>query len=859
MTKGRRGGGKKKGGGAEKKALNKLLAEADAAAAAAIAKSKQAAAERRAEARVAADASTAAEAPGPPETSVPAIVSDADPEHTIDYLDGPILNARLGCFMLNLERWAPIGPEPSHRAAAAIAAASGKYAILKLNFLTMVERKEYAEMLVVELILRLNRHSLRVMRITLTNLKTISGNIHSVTKGKGKAKKGVPMFSIHGIGKPPHSNVPVYFERSENVEGDEYLFRPNGIPMGGINKDFPGIGPDAWPKPVEILSESQMALMEEDWVTSWPFLVHTIFNEVYMMGHQILLWGSSNGKLCWCTMQDLDLMKSPALATIKNVWPKAHAYHEPDTDGEPCKECIKEMEDRDIMDFPPILGFPSVAKPPGYLVDLNLKDKAKSVQTKTEKKDEPKTAEMDWERGTIIPPRGDGNRKNKKGKGKVSQIASGSSSHPAVAILQPTGPGMPYNLDTKNMQAKVVGANFVGGKGYIDVDFMTPFIEEAGPSIAAFSKSLFSPIAAPPPQLARPVELRSSPTPRVLSNRAPYEHLRSQRLELALGIGRFVIDAIKDGKRPYFDVSLDGRIEMGHMGDSFAIEHGRKQYGKKFVNDLLHKPSTDGAEMVMCTAPIIRIRDQEFASMDGVQREIEFPPAVAYQSLFKDVKMSSDDEYDTSTSKGKGKKPAKPYDPHVSFGSLDYEIKPGRPDAYAEVETFAQDMVRSLDISAEVQECLAETTRDLNSLDMFKQVPPAPHASSSKNPTKPKENTEAPIKKSDPKPTPTPPAAATQTSTSGAALTLNEQEQLLKAIKALPSSCPPLNLDFDKNYRVMDNCLKGIINNNNKARDICRDVIRDHKAFMAKLPPPVSEWLAEFDKKYPQYKKANGL
>ncbi|KAJ6263920.1 hypothetical protein Dda_0057 [Drechslerella dactyloides] len=835
---------RKRAGENERKALQKLLAEGDAAAASS-------------SRTVAQD--TGQGHPAMPSSSVPSqaegalrslesrfpMSSSSSGINATPQVGCPPIHLRHAIFDAKQERERVMKEQETRQNTTAPpnTAPSESYGFVVVKRLTMIQMKKSADNLIVKLLRLIHdagdgEHA----PVDFARLINTAAKIGIVKPSDQDISQQAGTCFSKGIGLPPYRHVPVYVQRSPNTGNDEFLLRPNSIPFGTIKETYPGIKLPAWPIPKEAFERLNKGETDADWISAWPFLVHTIFNEGYLAGNQLILW-ADDGKLCWATLDDPDVFL-PALATMKNAWPRFHAFHDQNTGG-PCRDCLDEMDDRDFVDFAPALGFPSISRPKGYRPSLSRK-KGKKLKKGRRVMQQALKTDCDDKAGSTTE--------------KAPQKIEHPVPHRFVPGLSPEGLVVDFDVETKTFTSKVVPASAadrkasVNAKGIIstagsssrgpgsnsgagDNGPSATLLTEGTPKQTQPKPTLFSPAAAPPLGPAKKVSERLTPKLKKTMSAQIYEQLRTQRIELSLGIGRFVIDAIKAGKRPFFDISLDGRIELGHWGDAFPIKHGREQYGKKFINDILSEPCNPEPVITMCTAPVLRITDRKFKSMDGFKRDMEFPFSVGGQDMFKEVEVG---EPDVEDPKGKGKQPEKEtsgYTPLVNFGSAKYKIKAAiRGEVYGDVEILAQDIITALDVCDEAQTWLFSMDRDMVAL--HKELPSAPSipgSSSFKHANCSGEKAlKSPVWKKDSMPMP--PAGAKPPVVLEDAL-LYQKEELLQLLKEIPPGHKPEKMDFEKNLKKMDECLKKMQKNTEEVQDVIRDTLRDHPP-PQKLPGP---------------------
>ncbi|KAK6496073.1 hypothetical protein TWF481_002097 [Arthrobotrys musiformis] len=200
-----------------------------------------------------------------------------------------------------------------------------------------------------------------------------------------------------------------------------------------------------------------------------------------------------------------------------------------------------------------------------------------------------------------------------------------------------------------------------------------------------------------------------------------YNLLRAQRLQLTLGIGRFVLESIRAGKRPCFDVSLDGRIEFGHADLLYPVRmHGGGS------------GAPNSTEVKMVTAPVININDRETPDIGGgvagFIRDFKVPNLLAMQEMFRHVEVT--EKSSVSEAKGnpvpKNNKAAVGGSP-VHLGSQKYKIMlsggPGEEGGYESVSPLATTITRALDTCEDVQTWVRTHNRNVAIRDVLGDDP----------------------------------------------------------------------------------------------------------------------------------------
>ncbi|KAK6330630.1 hypothetical protein TWF718_002827 [Orbilia javanica] len=270
-----------------------------------------------------------------------------------------------------------------------------------------------------------------------------------------------------------------------------------------------------------------------------------------------------------------------------------------------------------------------------------------------------------------------------------------------------------------------------------------------------------------------------------------YNILRSQRLQVVLGIGRFVIESIRAGKRPCFDVSLDGRIEFAHADHLYPIRMSPLGFGSatKEASSFGIGIGSDDVEVKMVTAPIISIRDKVAPDIgDGINsviRDFQCPNIVTSQEMFCNVDMIRPKVADP---KGKGilseeaGEAGNPVPKNITFGlkpsimraraknkmgepvflgSQKYKILPsdGRQDedSFEGLQPLAKTFCRAVDICEEAQNWVKTQKRNISIREVLGEdklwpvntaVPREPiDGDDSKPATKPAPNKPVPVKK----------------------------------------------------------------------------------------------------------------
>ncbi|KAF3185869.1 hypothetical protein TWF788_003917 [Orbilia oligospora] len=419
-----------------------------------------------------------------------------------------------------------------------------------------------------------------------------------------------------------------------------------------------------------------------------------------------------------------------------------------------------------------------------------------------------------------------------------------------------------------------------------DAHFESPsFVEQKSKASAKIPAALLPVEPKSPQPIETPVEkpktktkAKSSNKPHGLTPLEEYNMLRAQRLELVLGIGRFVIESICAGKRPCFDVSLDGRIEFGHADLLYPIRMIRAGY-----DDTTDKNppfsvgiDTDYTEVKMVTAPIVSIRDKETPDigdgMNNVIRDFQCPNVITIQEMFRDVDMvqttavniegeaghegtpSGSDEkagnpvpegttFGLKTSVKRAKAKAKTGEP-VFLGSQKYQILPSDgpqgEHPFSNMRSLTKSFCRALDICEDTQTWVKNQKRNIALRDVLgddplwpvnPSVPRKPiDGTDSKPATKPAPIKPVPVKK---------PGATEAGKLADLAKELNEKEQMVAMMTverdemlALMERFPPgrkrTELGFEAHLKTMNECLEGIEANNRKVRALIQETLRDH-------------------------------
>ncbi|EPS35307.1 hypothetical protein H072_11347 [Dactylellina haptotyla CBS 200.50] len=347
------------------------------------------------------------------------------------------------------------------------------------------------------------------------------------------------------------------------------------------------------------------------------------------------------------------------------------------------------------------------------------------------------------------------------------------------------------------------------------------------------------------PDSKLPVGLRSPP-PKTINEGTPsevYDKLRNQRLALSLGIAKFVIDAITNGRKPYFDVSMDGRLEMGLDGDVLPIRtHEREQYPSPHKANRVEDIPEPKKAIKMCTAPVFKIHDRKaWGLVEGddakFEKEIEMPNAVVYQDLFRKVEMDEQawGSFEEKPSHGKKK---------VCFGSERYTILPTgfEERVYDDVEGLAQNFVVALDLCDEAQHMLTNKNRMATIKEALGEdgggsaMSPIPQysvggkgeKSTGKGAGKGAGKDAASAKAAN-----TPDLAASAATVAEKAASLEDalsyqREELLQLLKEIPPGKAPEKMGFEAHLKEMDGCLKGIQRNFDDARSIVKKTLKDN-------------------------------
>ncbi|KAF3939113.1 hypothetical protein ABW19_dt0208914 [Dactylella cylindrospora] len=711
----------------------------------------------------------------------------------------------------------------------------------------------------------------------------------SELKARARVLRPIPLTEADGTVVEAFPFAPVYTHRAADPTNDEITLHPNGFEFQPLSDDFPGIKLPGSPVPQEKLDAFDREAVERDWKSSWPFLVHTILNEGYIMGRQLVIWVDEQ-KLCWATIDEpLDLL--PRLDTLKLAWPQMHTEHEFESGEESdgiCRSCLLELDARDLQDFAPALGFPSIKRPLGYRIKVQKKRKGlkqiKAGASKAAKK---------------IP--------------SESKKASTPLSSKAKAVSSAAGPKVPISGENhRPKESLTTEANFLGVKMYYELNTGTLTAKKAPATVEEkeifynAAKLLVADVESSGTQLIRqeqtnyeterciirhkivrleknayPFRIDESPAPPIASPLTPvplsldpskskkpsketstfspkpkkhsgpeiYDKLRSQRFQLSLGIARFVIDALKDGKSPYFDVSLDGRIEMGHRGDTFPVKYA-KDCGDSDTSEEQDPNLHDAIKQV--TAPIIRIRDKKSPKYKG---RIEFPPAVAWQEMFKPVEVQVgelDHKEKGERAEGKGDSSNT-----VSFGSQKYKIAAGPAEKiYPEIEQLADGLVIGMDACDEawnwmmnrdrtsyIQSVLSENPAAIATITHApKDTDSAKGKSSEAKDTSSKKNGEKTTEKdkNKPKEKGSDKAKGSEKATTQKVIdVLNpNQGELIQLLKELPSSSGQREpMGFEAHFKTIDNCLQKLKQSNEAAKGIIKQTLKDNPVPPARFPP----------------------
>ncbi|KAK6522389.1 hypothetical protein TWF281_002951 [Arthrobotrys megalospora] len=373
-------------------------------------------------------------------------------------------------------------------------------------------------------------------------------------------------------------------------------------------------------------------------------------------------------------------------------------------------------------------------------------------------------------------------------------------------------------------------------------------------------------VASPPttgPSTTKPKSCLQSSTAKATSERKPssqkkkntmtaleeYNALRAQRLELCLGIARFVLESISSGKRPFFDVSLDGRIEFGHSNLLYPIRMLRdsnsdseeEEYGLPTIGI-----DPESTEIKLVTAPLVRIRDKETPDigdgMDNIIREFRYPNLIAMQAMFRNVDMRNEDllssiDEEEVDIKGKGKAPlpweedygnpvpqntifglkasitkakakAKAGEP-VFLGSQDYKILPTEgphgQKTFENLRSLTTTFTRAMDMCEEVQTWVKNQKRNIALRDVLGDDPLWPvnpgiprkpiDGAEPKPATKPAPTKPVPVKK--------PAAAAASTSTQGDADLPAKFAEFLKELEEKEEMAAMLTVERDETIALM--------------------------------------------------------
>ncbi|KAF3107431.1 hypothetical protein TWF102_000350 [Orbilia oligospora] len=386
------------------------------------------------------------------------------------------------------------------------------------------------------------------------------------------------------------------------------------------------------------------------------------------------------------------------------------------------------------------------------------------------------------------------------------------------------------------------------------------------------------PVETPVEKPKTKTKAKSSNRPHGLTPLEEYNMLRAQRLELVLGIGRFVIESICAGKRPCFDVSLDGRIEFGHADLLYPIRMIRAGYDDTTDKNppLSVGIDTDYTEVKMVTAPIVSIRDKETPDigdgMNNVIRDFHCPNVITIQEMFRDVDMvhatavdsegeaecegtpSGSDEkvgnpvpegttFGLKTSVKRAKAKAKAGAP-VFLGSQKYQILPSDgpqgEHPFSNMRSLTKSFCRALDICEDTQTWVKNQKRNIALRDVLGDDPLWPV-----NPSVPRKPIDGSDSKPATKPAPTKPVPVKKPGTTEAgkladlAKELNEKEQMAAMMTverdemlALMERFPPgrkrTELGFEAHLKTMNECLEGIEANNRKVKALIQETLRDH-------------------------------
>ncbi|KAK6342204.1 hypothetical protein TWF730_001682 [Orbilia blumenaviensis] len=324
-----------------------------------------------------------------------------------------------------------------------------------------------------------------------------------------------------------------------------------------------------------------------------------------------------------------------------------------------------------------------------------------------------------------------------------------------------------------------------------------------------------------------------------------YNTLRAQRLELVLGIGRFVIESIRSGKRPYFDVSLDGRIEFGHSDFVYPVRMLRSSQSdsEEGAPILPAGIDVDHAEVRMVTAPIVRITDRETPDigdgMNNVSRDFKYPNLIAMQEMFRHVKVVDHDGKVDIKGKGKARRVNKDdgnsipkgtvfglkqsikqaktkaeVGEAVFLGSQKYKILPsggpGGRKIFGNMRSLTTTFTRAMDMCEEVQTWVKTQKRNIALRDVLGDDPLWPV-----NPNVPRKPIGGDEDKPATKPAPTKPVPVKP----GRAVASQEADDVASEEEGW---------GFEAHINKMNECLQGIEANDRKVRAIIEETLRDH-------------------------------
>ncbi|KAK6542346.1 hypothetical protein TWF694_006305 [Orbilia ellipsospora] len=607
----------------------------------------------------------------------------------------------------------------------------------------------------------------------------------------------------------------------------------------------------------EILAYREYLKIQEDWTTSLSGLTRSMLHEVYLSGKQLIVW-DDEGKLCWGSLDGPDNLILQ-LETMKMAWPRFHSCTEEGehghlSDSEPgtCSRCIEEMDPRNLEDFAPAIGFPPISRPKAWKLKATKKKKAKAIANATAETEEPEEAEKlsldalrlqgDAEKFSQAIRRMTGNELAKEAKAgmaptarrfKEAELLKGYAKDLTEQVAGLTREALKIKVPTStSLREEIFG----------------PSVLETGPSSepAKKTKKGKEPATEKEQLKSVPVEDNAtestdpgmphgirSPLPRKKSSDTPsdvYDKLRAQRLSLSLGVAKFVMDAISHGKRPFFDVSMDGRIEMGVSGDVLPVRALKAQ--------TMIEPEKNKIKLV--TAPVVRIRDRKIEGIHGpiTKREMELVNAVAYQELFRKVAMEETSPFSpTETADAKGKsavgepsllssqvksgQDGNSERGRVSFGSERYTIIPAstaHKNVYTDVQRLAGTFVSALDLCGEAKKVLAGKTKEKTWDQRIKEALEDPHESKNRG------NKDGGVATAS---TSTVPTGAEVAAKVGDALSY-QKEELLQLLKEIPTGKPPEKMGFETHLKEMDKCLKGIQKNFDEAKRVVRTTLNDH-------------------------------